>query len=216
MLETKFIIKCKKLNYNIGYRKILKNINFEIEPKDKILLLGDNGTGKSTLMKLVANHNLYKKNLQWGNIQKHNKNFKISYLGHELGLYTSLSLKENLNYFLNLLGSQIENERLEYLLEAFRLNKRLGDPIHTFSRGMKQKAALIRALLPNSMLLLLDEPFSGLDSNSSSLLVELLKNFVRCDSMLIVTHNPSILSELVNKHFFLKGGELEIDRNLNT
>ncbi|MCB1193290.1 MAG: ABC transporter ATP-binding protein [Leptospiraceae bacterium] len=213
-MKTDKILKCENLSYNIGYRKILKDIRFEIFTSDCISLMGDNGSGKSTLLRILANHSKFEKSIFWQTSSK--RKFPISYLGHELGLYSSLSLKENLDYFLKILDNRVEKKRLDYVLEIFRLEKRLYDPIHTFSRGMKQKAALMRALLVESRLLLLDEPFSGLDSKSSHFLVELLKNFVKCDSMVIITHNLDILSELTNKHFFLKGGKLAITQSPNS
>jgi len=112
----------------------------------------------------------------------------ISYLGHELGLYNSLSLLENLQFFHSIAEIPIEWKQVEDWVHKFQLQLRWDDPIYTLSRGMKQKVALIRALIPSSHLLLLDEPFTGLDQKSNLEIREILKEISTEATILAVVH----------------------------
>lgn len=114
---------------------------------------------------------------------------KITYLGHELGFYSSLSLEENLDYFSKLDGTPFDLTKRNELLEAFRLQKRIWDPIHTFSRGMKQKVAILRTLLSSAEVVLFDEPYTGLDADSSRILSGLLNEESKSRLILIVLHS---------------------------
>lgn len=174
------------MNYSIGYKQIFKNLSFSIYENNFSLLLGENGAGKSTLLKLIfARH----KGFQF------KKNFSISYLGHSLGLYTSLTLKENLEFFSKL--ARFENpSRLQHYLEIFSLKKNYLDPVHTFSEGMKKKSSIIRSLLFQPELWLLDEPFNGLDQSSSLILKQILKEF--SGTILLVTHKPEDVKDLAH------------------
>lgn len=132
---------------------------------------------------------------------------KNTYLGHELGFYSSLSLEENLDYFSKLDGLPPDLRKRNLLLEAFRLQKRIWDPIHTFSRGMKQKVAILRALLSSAEVVLFDEPFTGLDAESSKVLSALLNEESKSRLILIVLH--SVPKELqCSKHLQIEKGKV--------
>jgi len=195
------LVKCQNLDYQIGYKRIFKNLSFEIQEKEFWLLLGDNGSGKSTLLKLLyhGTHSAF----------YFPKKIQMSYVGHSLGLYSSLSLKENLEYFGTISHSK-NIEKIPQWLETFRLKKRYLDPIHTFSEGMKKKSAIIRSLLINSELWLLDEPFNGLDQASVEELKKLLINF--SGSILLATHNPEKFLSLATGEMKFENGNLLVRR----
>ncbi|MCX7999346.1 MAG: ABC transporter ATP-binding protein [Leptospiraceae bacterium] len=182
----KVLIECRKLNYSIGYKQIFKDLSLCIYENDFSLLLGENGAGKSTLLKLIfARHKDF----------FFQKDLSISYLGHSPGLYTSLTLKENLEFFSKLAGVQ-NPLQVQHYLEIFNLKKNYLDPIHTFSEGMKKKSSIIRSLLFNPELWLLDEPFNGLDQKSSLVLKQILKEFK--GSIVLVTHKPEDVKEFAH------------------
>ncbi len=112
-------------------------------------------------------------------------------MGHELGLYTTLSLEENLEYFRGIAGDCRPEEQIVSWLKDFRLWQRRKDPISSFSRGMKQKAALVRALLPNVDLYLLDEPLTALDTEGASKAQIVLESVLQDSALILVTHDPS-------------------------
>ncbi|MCG6169066.1 ABC transporter ATP-binding protein [Leptospira sanjuanensis] len=134
---------------------------------------------------------------------------RISYLGHELGLYTSLSLEENLRYFLSIARIEFPKEKVESLLRSFKLWSRREDPIFTFSRGMKQKAALVRALLTGADLILLDEPFTALDRSGLETAIRLLEEHSKNAAVLMVTHDPGIPFSRATKTLTIREGNLE-------
>ncbi len=134
---------------------------------------------------------------------------RISYLGHELGLYTSLSLEENLRYFLSIAKMEYSKDKVGALLKSFQLWTRKQDPIFTFSRGMRQKAALVRALLTGGDLILLDEPFTALDQSGLETAIYVLEEYSLNSAVLLVTHDPRIPFSRQTKSLTLKEGNLE-------
>ncbi|KWV23351.1 ABC transporter ATP-binding protein [Leptospira interrogans] len=197
---------CKDLSYSIGKKKILKQVSFSIFRGEISLLRGDNGAGKTTLLRAILNHDRHKNCFTF---QNRLSAVKISYLGHELGLYTSLSLEENLRYFLPIAKIQYSKEKVETLLRAFQLWTRRLDPIFTFSRGMKQKAALVRTLLTGGDLILLDEPFTALDRSGLETAIRLLNEYSQNSAVLMVTHDPGISFGRRTVSLTLKEGNLE-------
>jgi heme exporter protein A len=110
---------------------------------------------------------------------------RIGYLGHEALLYRDLSARENLLLHARL--HKVAEARVGELLDAVGLAKRADDPVHTFSRGMVQRTAVCRAVLHSPELLLLDEPFAGLDPGATALVAPLLDGPTR----VVITHDVS-------------------------
>ncbi len=199
---------CENLNYTIGYKRIFRDLSFTLESKELWILTGENGAGKSTLLKLLY------ENRDSAFRSQFPAHSMFSYLGHEMGLYSSLSLKENLDFYKSILPTRISDEKIQSLLEMFRLHKRVMDPVHTFSEGMKKKSGIIRALLPNAPILLLDEPFNGLDQAAISVLQNLLKDYSTQNSILVATHDPSLLNHFSTGELHLKNYQMEILKNV--
>ncbi|PJZ45414.1 ABC transporter ATP-binding protein [Leptospira brenneri] len=183
------LLETKALTISVGEKVLLREINLSFFKTGLVAVLGENGAGKSTLLKEIYHHSHSSPKWTWNQGKK-----KLTYLGHELGFYSSLSLEENLDYFSKLDGREPDLSKRKELLEAFRLQKRIWDPIHTFSRGMKQKVAILRVLLSSADLILFDEPYTGLDAESSKTLTELLNLESKSRLILIVLH--SIPSDL--------------------
>jgi heme exporter protein A len=182
------LIHIKNLSYSIGIKSVLEKVNCSISQKKRIALRGDNGSGKSTLLRCIVNYNMFENSIEW------NKNISmdldpLSYLGHELGLYNSLNMEENLRYFHSLSKTPRPWEKIKEWVKEFKLHLRWDDPLHIFSRGMKQKVALIRSLIPRSHLLLLDEPFTGLDQTSQSQIRDILKSISQETTVMAVVHD---------------------------
>ena len=199
------ILSCKNLSYTIGYKKIFKNISFEIFSSEFTLLTGENGSGKTSLLKLILQSSK-KKEFHW-NVKSDSSNL-LSYLGHENGLYSSLSLRENLVFFNRILKNPMPETQVADLVEKFQLTKRLEDPVSTFSEGMKKKSGIIRALLARPVLLLLDEPLNGLDTNSVQVFLKMLQSDFADTSVLLVAHEIDKISPYVKRRLHLYKGEL--------
>jgi heme exporter protein A len=192
-------LTCKGISYTIGYKNLFRNLTFTLFKGEVVLLSGENGSGKTTLLKLIFKEHRSDKFIWNGSFK-----FPVSYLGHEPGIYTSLSLQENLDYFAGITAGSISH--LLPLLEEFKLHKRLLDPVNTFSEGMKRKAGILRALLPNSPLLLLDEPFNGLDKNSVEVLKRILIDYSKDKTVLLATHDPDVIKSIFKREFHLSEG----------
>jgi heme exporter protein A len=199
------ILECKNLSYSIGYKQILKKISFSLYQGELVVLTGNNGAGKTTLLKLLSNYSQYTESFHW----KLSKPV-LSYLGHELGMYSSLTLQENISYFKGIVPNSIDTQELEILLKNFNLYKRFHEPIIEFSKGMKQKAALIRAFLPKADIYLLDEPFSGLDVTSSKALLNLIYEKKQTSCIILVTHDKEQIKPITDRNFVIDMGGLSI------
>ncbi|MDX1960249.1 MAG: ABC transporter ATP-binding protein [Leptospiraceae bacterium] len=197
------LVTCRNFSYTIGYKKLFSNLSFTISQNQIVHLSGDNGVGKSSLFKMLIQESNNTSLVEWHNPNKK----KISYLGHELGLYSSLTLSENLEYFRGISASA-EDIRKD-LLEKFNLKKHIDSKVGTFSEGMKRKAGLLRALSPNADLLLLDEPFNGLDQSSSQILKEVLVNYSKViGAIFMITHEKQNIGDILDREFTLRDGIL--------
>ncbi|XDD44970.1 ATP-binding cassette domain-containing protein [Leptospira sp. WS39.C2] len=177
------LLETKGLTITVGEKTIIREANLRFFETGLLPVLGENGAGKTTLLKKIFHESLNSSGWEWPLGKR-----KIAYLGHELGFYSSLSLEENLDYFGKLDGAH-SMERRKELLKLFRLEKRIWDPIHLFSRGMKQKVAIMRVLLSSADLILFDEPYTGLDFESSNVLSSILNEEKKSRLILIVLHS---------------------------
>lgn len=178
------LLETKALTITVGEKVLLREINLSFFQTGLVAVIGENGAGKSTLLKEIYHHSSSSSKWKWNQGKK-----KLAYLGHELGFYSSLSLEENLDYFAKLDGTTPDLTKRTKELEAFRLQKRIWDPIHTFSRGMKQKAAILRVFLSSADIILFDEPYTGLDADSAKILTDLLNVESKSRLILIVLHS---------------------------
>lgn len=177
------ILETKGLTITVGEKTLLKEVNLRFFETGMFAILGENGAGKSTLLKKIYHDSKTSPDWHWPQGKK-----KIVYLSHELGFYSSLNLEENLDYFTSLTGNPSPSRKDE-LIRLFRLEKRKLDPIHFYSRGMKQKVAILRVLLSSADILLFDEPFTGLDSESSEVFSRILNEEKKSKLILIVLHS---------------------------
>jgi heme exporter protein A len=127
---------------------------------------------------------------------------RIGLLGHEPLLYRDLTARENLRFHARLHG--VPFARVEELLEAVGMRARADDPVHTFSRGMVQRTAVCRALLHAPELLLLDEPFAGLDPGAASLVAPLLTGPTR----VLISHDVEAGLAAADVVLGLRGGRV--------
>jgi ABC-type multidrug transport system ATPase subunit len=133
----------------------------------------------------------------------------VGWLGHDLQLYPELTARENLVFFGRLQGVTDVATRVAEALAAARLDDRADDLVGSFSRGMRQRLAVERSLLHRPRLLLLDEPFTGLDSASSRLLADRLRaEASRGHIVIMATHDVADADAIVNRALVLQDGRL--------
>ena len=213
-------------NMSSGYRGIpvLKKINFTIPYGEIVGLIGLNGAGKSTLLKTILG--LIKPiegHITIGNqtINEHQSQFsqQLAYIPETPVLYEELTLKEHLEMTALGYGLPIETvmERAMPLLKLFRLDNHLNwFPIH-FSKGMKQKVMIICAMVTDAKVMIIDEPFLGLDPLAIKHFTELLQQrALQGTAIIFTTHVLMIAEQLCDQYLMLQAGEIIAKGDLKT
>ena len=204
------MLTLKDIGKTYGLRSVLKAINMTVEKAEVFVLFGHNGAGKTTLLKISAGITPPTK----GRVivdDRVTERGGIFYLGHKNSLYTELTVMENIRFFLNMRNGTAMVDSIEETLEEFGLWQRRNDPVKALSQGMKRRLALMKGIISGSSLLLLDEPFSGLDLGwKDKVLEELLKLKDRGTSLLIATHLISEGCQIADRVGLLERGELTL------
>ena len=199
---------------HFGRRKALSQVSFVCDAGEIVGLLGPNGAGKSTLLSILATLLLPSAGrVEYGDLTAEQGGAqiraRIGMLGHDLFLYPELTARENLTFFGELYGLAGVPALVQHALERAGLAPRGDDAIAGFSRGMRQRVALERALLHDPRLILLDEPFTGLDQASTTALVERLQERQRAGCLLVVaTHDLDVADGLLTRAIYLKNGRM--------
>jgi heme exporter protein A len=196
---------------NYGRRRALNRVSFRCEAGEIVALLGPNGAGKSTLLSIAATLvDPSDGRVEYGGrVSDRAFRRRIGLLAHDLYIYPELSAAENLHFFASLYGIQEPARRVAAALERARLDDRRDDPVLGFSRGMRQRLALERALLHDPRLVLFDEPFTGLDDASSADLVARLRELrQRGCIVLVATHDLETVDGLADRALMLRDGRL--------
>jgi heme exporter protein A len=197
-----------------GRRKALSQISFTCDSGEIIGLLGPNGAGKSTLLNILATVLTPSR----GQVAYGERTIadggaalrgRIGMLGHDLFLYPELTARENLTFFGHLYGLDDVKAVVVKALQSAGLSERGDDLVAGFSRGMRQRVALERALLHDPALILLDEPFTGLDQASTAALVERLRERQRAGCLIVLaTHDLDVADGLLSRAIYLKDGRI--------
>jgi heme ABC exporter ATP-binding subunit CcmA len=201
-----------------GRRKALSQISFSCEPGEIVGLLGPNGAGKSTLLNILASLLTPSAgSVQYGDrtIDQGGASVRaeIGMLGHDLFLYPELTARENLTFFGHLYGLKDVPALVDTALDRAGLIARADDYVAGFSRGMRQRVALERALLHSPRLILLDEPFTGLDQASTTALVARLRDRQQAGCMIVLaTHDLDVVDGLLTRALFLINGKQSSDQ----
>ena len=196
-----------------GRRKALSQVTFTCDAGEIVGLLGPNGAGKSTLLNILATLlNASKGQVLYGDRTAADGGAairaQIGMLGHDLFLYPELTARENLTFFGELYGLRDIPKVVNNALEQSGLAARADDFVSGFSRGMRQRVALERALLHHPRLILLDEPFTGLDQASTAALASRLRDQQRAGCLIVLaTHDLDIADALLSKPVFLIDGK---------
>ncbi|NDI33823.1 heme ABC exporter ATP-binding protein CcmA [Chengkuizengella sediminis] len=206
------MIKTVALNKTIGEKTILKDINITVNQGETIGILGPNGAGKSTILKIIGglmkpsfghvmidNVSIKENNLEIKN--------KIGFLAHNSYLYEHLSPVENLTFFGKLYQvNQLEN-KVKELIREVGLQFFMDEPVRSFSRGMIQRLAIVRAIVHDPSILILDEPHTGLDQQAIGILNEvILKKKEQRTTILMVTHDLAQAIETCDRFLLMKKG----------
>ncbi len=200
-----------------GRRKALSQVNFTCDAGEIVGLLGPNGAGKSTLISILAtlltpSRGRVEYGARTSSEGGAGIRARIGMLGHDLFLYPELTARENLTFFGQLYGLKGVPALVQAALERAGLAERADDFVSGFSRGMRQRVALERALLHDPRLILLDEPFTGLDQASTSALVHRLRERQQAGCLIVIaTHDLDVVDGVLSSAVFLQSGRQVCD-----
>ena len=195
-----------------GRQRALTRVSLAAAAGEIIGLLGPNGAGKSTLLGVLATLIAPSRGkVLYGGQPARELGAAVrrclGYLSHELQLYPELTARENLEFFARLYGDTDPADRVAAALAQARLGDRADDRVGGFSRGMRQRLALERVLLHEPRLVLLDEPFTGLDERSVGDFVARLRGLRAAGCIvLLATHDLDLVDGVLDRAVVLRAG----------
>ena len=214
--EERFMLKIENLTKVYGDKKAVDDLSLHIAPGEIYGFIGHNGAGKTTTLKSVAGI------LQFdsGEIYINGKSVKeqpleckkdIAYIPDNPDLYDFMSGIKYLNFIADIFGVVAEEraERIRKYADTFELTESLAEPIAAYSHGMKQKLAIIAAWLHTPRLIIMDEPFVGLDPKAAHILKKMMRE--ECDNggaIFFSTHVLEVAEKLCDKVAIIKAGRL--------
>ena len=207
-------VAVEDVSRSFGRRRAVSHITFEAHPGAILGLLGPNGAGKSTMLAVLATlMRPTSGRVRFGQIDpvEHASALRarIGVLGHDLFLYPELTARENLTFFAGLYALRDPSAAAQRALDRAVLAGRGDDPVGSFSRGMRQRVALERALIHDPRLVLLDEPFTGLDDASAAALVARLQQLREGGAIVVLaTHDLDLAEGLLDEAVFLRDGRI--------
>ena len=204
------LLICKNVNKNYGNKKVLKNINFSI-PRGKIIgLLGKNGTGKTTLIKLI--NDLL--TLDSGEILIDGKKIGveskkiISYLPERTYLDKSMTVNEVIDMFSEFYDN-FDSKKARKLLKDLKLD--VNSKLSKMSKGMQEKVQLVLVMSRKALLYILDEPLGGVDPATRDYILDtILTNFNEGASIIISTHLIADIERILDEVIFIDNGKIEL------
>jgi heme exporter protein A len=188
------LIVARGLGKRYGEKRVLHGLEFEVERGDFLLVTGPNGSGKTTLLRLCAGLAVPTS----GTLEIAARREAIGFAGHDPLVYRELTAIENLDLYGRLYRVPERRERIGMLLERFGLWNARNERAGSFSRGMQQRLSLCRSLLHEPALLVLDEPYSGLDAAGEELLDRELADLRSQATFVVSTHDPARLERLAS------------------
>ena len=211
MLEIKNVSKA----YPGSNVKAIEDISLTINEGDIFGFIGPNGAGKSTTIKSIVGIHNFDGEITFNgkSIKENSVEFKkeIAYIPDNPVLYEHLTGIEYVNFILNIYGiKENKEEEVKKLSDLFSLGDKILDPIASYSHGMKQKISLIAALAHSPKLLVLDEPFVGLDPKATYELKEVLKNLCETKGLIVFfsSHVLDVVEKFCNKIAIIKNGKI--------
>ncbi|MFX1369910.1 MAG: ABC transporter ATP-binding protein [Promethearchaeota archaeon] len=212
---TEPIVQVKDLTRRYGYRVALRDVSFAIQSGGVTALFGANGAGKTTLMRIVStllqahagSVEVFGFDTQEYPLEVRRR---IGVVGDKPLLYAELTGRENLLFYSNLydLDRTTANTSINNLAEQFDVKRWLDEPTKILSTGLRKRFDIIRSLLHNPDLFLLDEPFSGLDKDSTEVFRSYIEEHRQDRTAIVTTHNLKLGSDLCDDFITLRKGRI--------
>lgn len=211
MYNNTIAVEIIEVSKRYGYLQALKSVSLEIEEGEFLVFSGHNGAGKTTLLKIIATHispssgtvkifgdDAFKNSAE---IRR-----RIGLVTHESFLYDELSVRENLLFYAKLFSVKEEEDFLD-TIAFLGLKRWYNVPVKQLSHGLRKRADIVRALIHNPDLILLDEPFAGLDTNTCDILVNYFKS-QEGKTLLISSHSLEWAKKICDRQISLDKGKI--------
>ncbi|WP_439101011.1 ABC transporter ATP-binding protein [Congregibacter sp.] len=215
------MIDVKSLTRYYGKTPAVQDVSFSINERQIVGLLGHNGAGKTTVMKMLSGYlepsagsvSISGKDLGPGTTEIQQR---LGYLPENLPVYPEMTIADYLDYAARLKGLRGDEKRraLRYSVDATELGARFFDPIGQLSRGFKQRVGVAQAILGQPELLILDEPGNGLDPQQNEHMRELVRELSRQATVILSTHVMQEVNALCERVLVLSNGALALDSPL--
>ncbi len=209
------------LRKDFGDRRVLRDLTLQVGWGEIAALFGSNGAGKTTLLRILAGlarPDAGQISLAGRRIHRRSDHARrlIGFAGHDTLLYNDLTCRENLAFYAQLYGIRNPAAHIAAVLRQVNLSDRADRRVRTLSHGMQQRLSVARALLHEPVILLLDEPESGLDQTSIDTLGQLLHDWAAAGkTALLTTHNEQIGLAWAHRALGLNNGGLAYDNRLS-
>jgi heme exporter protein A len=206
------MIKVRRLIKRFGMKTILRGLDFDVQPGEFVALLGPNGSGKTTFLRILASlsHPSLGEVYIAGYRLPHQAaavRARLGVVSHLPLLYGDLTAEENLRFYGRMYGVLRLDERITTVLEMVGLEHRRRDLVRTFSRGMQQRLAIGRAVLHDPDVMLFDEPYTGLDQDASGMLDDVLRSVAAQGRTVVMTsHDLARAGNLATRFDILSHG----------
>lgn len=185
-------LESEDIRKTFGYFTALGGVTLKVKRGEFLALFGRNGAGKTTFLKIAATlvkptHGRLR--IEGIDVREEPEEARrrIGFLSHNTYLYRDLTPIENLRFFGRLYDVQDLDERIHSLIDRVGLQRRASDPVRSFSRGLHQRLGLARVMLHDPSLILLDEPYTGLDANAVDTLNQMLDEAISAGKTIILT-----------------------------
>ena len=197
------LLESKNLSLMRNDRYIIRDLSIEISPKTVVNIFGNNGSGKTSFLKVLSGIT-EKTN---GEISRNNVD--VIYVGHKNGLKSNLTIHENLALD-NLQDRVISSDEIDNVIRKYQMIDYRDTLVKNLSHGQQKRVCLMRTIIINSNLWLLDEPYSALDSKGIDILNSTIKEAVTNDVAVLMTNHKKIeIDELNVKNFKLEDGKIQ-------
>lgn len=211
-------LKIEKVSKYFGEKLAVDNISFEINKPEVFGLLGTNGAGKSTTIRMMLG--ILKKDsgeITWNGKKVERKNVNFGYLPEERGIYPKSKIYEQLLYFAELKGMKKEDasKEIDYWMDKLKVSEYKNMTAEKLSKGNQQKVQFITAILNDPELIVLDEPFSGLDPVNTELLKEVILELVEKGKYIVMSsHQMTSIEEFCSDVVIINKGKTVLKGNL--
>ena len=210
------MIQIRALSKHFGRFSALRNLDLFVSAGDFVSLFGRNGAGKTTLLRVIAG--LSRPSSGELKIQPLQSKPIVSvrgcigYLSHDTSLYMDLTALENLRFYACMMNASTDESNLRHRMKQVGLAGREREPVRIFSRGMQQRLAIARAFLHDPDILLLDEPFTGLDPSGTDFFKTFLAGaHAEGKTCIMTTHDPGLGYDMASRLVVIENGAVALD-----